>query len=251
MNHSTENTMAPPENHIPADIETASEDYAQRFSGSTGRWMLKVQESITLSMIQRAGSSEILDVGGGHGQLAAPLAEKGYPVTVTGSALSCRNRLEPFIESGRISFVLNKNKRLPFEDKAFETVICFRLLPHSPDWPELIKELCRTSSDSVIVDYPTIQSLNRFAGALFRAKKKLEGNTRPFTLFRHAEIENAFNSEGFEIERRTGEFMLPMVLHRSLGCVPLSSLLEQGFRITGLTKRFGSPVISHLKRKRK
>ncbi len=240
--------MISDQNHDPADIETASEDYAQRFCGSTGRWMLRIQEHITLSMIQDVSPSGILDVGGGHGQLAVPLAKLGYPVIVTGSAPSCANRIEPLIKSGNISFVLNKQTRLPFADKAFDAVICFRLLPHCPDWSELVKELCRVSADSVIVDYPTTQSLNKFAGALFGAKKKIEGNTRPFALFRHQEIEHTFKQEGFTLNHRMGEFFLPMALHRSLRCATLSAAMEKTFQIIGLTKLFGSPVITHLKR---
>ncbi len=251
MNQTTDDDMDSEQKQPPADIETASEDYAQRFRGSTGRWMLGIQERITLSMIQAVTPSKILDVGGGHGQLAIPLAEQGYHVTVTGSGPTCRDRIESLIESGKTDFVLNDQTRLPFADKAFDAVICFRLLPHCPDWPELIKELCRVSADSVIVDYPTIQSLNKFAGALFGAKKKLEGNTRPFALFRHREIEDAFKREGFELERRTGEFFLPMALHRSLRCAPLSSAMEKTFQIIGLTKLFGSPVITHLKRQKR
>lgn len=34
-----------------ADIETASNDYALRFSGEIGAWLLKVQEEATLRML--------------------------------------------------------------------------------------------------------------------------------------------------------------------------------------------------------
>ena len=39
----------------------------------------------------------MLDVGGGHGQLAIPLCRAGYRVTVLGSDASCRRRLEALV----------------------------------------------------------------------------------------------------------------------------------------------------------
>ncbi|NEO49979.1 MAG: class I SAM-dependent methyltransferase, partial [Moorea sp. SIO4A3] len=52
-----------------ADIETSSEDYASRFAGEIGAWLLKVQEDATLKMLTPYPKATILDVGGGHGQL--------------------------------------------------------------------------------------------------------------------------------------------------------------------------------------
>ena len=76
-----------------ADIETASDDYASRFSGEVGRFFLERQLAITLAILERYDAPTLLDVGGGHGQLAIPLARRDFQVTVTGSADSCAERL--------------------------------------------------------------------------------------------------------------------------------------------------------------
>jgi hypothetical protein len=60
-----------------ADIHTSSDEYALRFSGPAGEWMLAVQERIALRMVRRFPDATILDVGGGHGQLALPLCRDG------------------------------------------------------------------------------------------------------------------------------------------------------------------------------
>src|SRR5215210_4965036 len=80
-----------------ADIDTSSEDYARRFSGAVGRWFVETQTRITLSLIGAlpVGAS-VLDVGGGHAQIAPPLIEAGYEVTVVGSDASCSARLQPW-----------------------------------------------------------------------------------------------------------------------------------------------------------
>jgi len=231
-----------------ADIETASDDYARRFAGAVGAWMLEIQETAVLGLLQDHPGVTILDVGGGHGQLAAPLCRAKYPVTVIGSAPACGRRIAALVDAGQCRFQVADVLKLPFADRSFDTVLCFRLVTHCARWEKLIGELCRVAARAVIVDYPTSQSLNRWAPHLFGAKKKLEGNTRTFRLFRHDEITGAFARHGFVPGRRRGQFGLPMVLHRRLKCRPLSVVAESLLRQAGLVRRWGSPVILELRR---
>lgn len=226
-----------------ADVETSSGGYAARFAGAVGTWMLAVQERAVRRLLGAPGST-VLDVGGGHGQLAAPLAAEGWQVTVFGSDESCAGRLRPDIAAGRVRFVSGDLLALPFPDGAFDFAVSVRLLSHCGAWPKLVAELCRVARRAVIVDYPTTESLNRVAPALFGAKKKLEGNTRTFTLFTHREVEEAFRACGFAPSGRVPQFFLPMVLHRALRCRPCSAALEVACRGLGLTRRWGSPVIA-------
>lgn len=234
-----------------ADIETSSDDYAARFSGAVGEWFLAVQEGITVSMLAGCPGVSVLDVGGGHGQLAGPLCRRGFPVTVLGSDESCRRRIDGLVESGACRFVTGNVLELPFPDQSFDVVMSFRLLPHCEAWPTLIRELSRVARRSVIVDYPTSQGLNAIAPALFGAKKKLEGNTREWRMFRHAEVDDAFSGSGFALKRRAPQFFLPMVLHRALRCRGLSAGMEAICRGLGLTGLWGSPVIAEYLRQEK
>ncbi|MBA4386907.1 MAG: class I SAM-dependent methyltransferase [Verrucomicrobia bacterium] len=231
-----------------ADIETSSEDYASRFAGPTGRWMLSVQEHITTGMLAAPPQATILDVGGGHGQLAAPLSAMGCKVTVLGSDESCRTRIEPLIGKGLCKFKVGNVVKLPFPDKAFDHVISFRLLPHCARWQDLVSELCRVARGTVIVDYPTTRSLNVLSPAMFGAKKKIEKNTRPFTLFKHADVSAEFARCNFTLLKRRGEFFVPMVAHRMLRFPLLSALVEGCTRLLGLNALFGSPVILQMRR---
>ncbi|MHB8834143.1 MAG: class I SAM-dependent methyltransferase [Candidatus Methylomirabilia bacterium] len=231
-----------------ADIETASDDYASRFSGPAGAWMLEVQESAVRTLLGAAGGRTLLEVGGGHGQLAGPLARAGWRVTVHGSDATCARRIEPLLATGAVQFVAGDILALPFPDRSFDCVVSVRLLPHCARWPALVAEMCRVARQAVIVDYPTSESLNRVAPALFGAKKRLEKNTRAFTLFTHREVEAAFAAGGCAAAGRSGEFFLPMVLHRALRCRPCSSALEALARAAGLTRRWGSPVVARFVR---
>jgi ubiquinone/menaquinone biosynthesis C-methylase UbiE len=232
-----------------ADIHTSSEAYAGRFAGAAGAWMLDVQERLTRAMLEDYPGVEILDVGGGHGQLAVPLARAGHPVTVLGSDDSCRRRIQSELDAGRCRFLVGNVVELPFEDNSFDTVLCFRLVTHCAQWPRLIRELCRVARRAVIVDYPTSQSVNVIAPALFGAKKKVEKNTRTWTLFRHRQIHQAFAEGGFVLHRADKQFFLPMALHRILKSRALSAGLEGVCRALGLTALWGSPVIVEMRPK--
>jgi hypothetical protein len=98
------------------------------------------------------------------------------------------------------------------------------------------------------VDYPTRQSLNCLSFAFFGAKKRIEGNTRPYALFAHAEVEVEFARHGYRLEERKPEFFLPLVLHRVLRMPRLSAALEGVSRALRLTRYLGSPVLVKMAR---
>ncbi len=231
-----------------ADVETSSAGYAERFRGPVGHWFLDVQARTTLELLAPWPGARVLDVGGGHGQLAGPLADAGHEVTVYGSDAVCRERVRPLVDAGRARFQSGDLLHAPFPDRAFDAVLSFRLLSHVAAWPALVAELCRLASRAVVIDYPTRRSVNAFAGPLFDAKKNVEGNTRPFTVFRDADVEDAFRANGFRVTARRPQFFLPMALHRAHGRGGLARALESVPRVTRLTQALGSPVILRVER---
>jgi hypothetical protein len=242
---------APTSANIPppmADIETASDDYATRFKGPSGQWLLDIQEKGARHLLQQAGHIEnILDAGGSHAQLTRLLLERDRNLVVAGSAPECGSRLEPYLGS-KCRYVPADLLQLPFGDGTFDLVTSFRLLTHCEDWNTLVKELCRTSRGFVLVDYPTSQSINAIAPALFDAKKKVEKNTRYWRSFIHQEVDDAFSQQGFARVASYKQFFLPMALHRMLKCRPFSASIEGILRGIGFTSRWGSPVIALYKR---
>ncbi|MBE9126149.1 MULTISPECIES: class I SAM-dependent methyltransferase [unclassified Coleofasciculus] len=232
-----------------ADIETSSDDYATRFTGEIGAWLLKVQEEATLKMLAPYPNANILEVGGGHGQLTGALIQNGYHVTVLGSAEICKARIQPFIDANQCSFNVGNILDLPYGDRAFDVVISYRLLAHVTQWQKFLAELARVADKAVIVDYPTVRSVNYIAPYLFKFKKGLEGNTRPFTCYKESEIIDYFKSLELTATERYPQFFLPMVLHRALKSPRISSASEKLTRFSGFTKVFGSPVILKLGKK--
>ncbi len=232
-----------------ADIETASEDYARRFSGKIGEYFLDVQTKITLQLLNSWQNAKILDVGGGHAQIAVPIIKVGYNLTVVGSGVVCKERLNRFLDESSFKYETCDLLNLPFDDKCFDIVTCFRLLTHEENWKIQIAELCRVAKSAVIIDYPDIRSFNILYKFLFKIKKKYEGNTRTFRNFSRKELIEEFRKNEFINPKFKAEFFLPMVIHRALKNVKLMSSLEKVFYFLGLTKYFGSPIILRVEAK--
>ena len=232
-----------------ADIETASDDYATRFSGAIGAWLLQVQEDATARMLADYPGARVLDVGGGHGQLTPYLARNGFEVTVTGSAEVCKRRLEPYLGNGQCEFEVANHLALPYDDRSFDIVLSYRLLTHVTRWRELVAELSRVADRAVIVDFSSVRSFNYIAPQLFKLKKKVEVNTRPFTCYKESELLAAFAASGFERGDRYPQFCLPMAFHRLVGSPGFSSFKEGVLRGIGFTSMFGSPVVLKMVRR--
>ncbi len=227
-----------------ADIESASEDYATRFAGQAGAWMLDVQtRELRAALLGSTPGGSALDVGGGHGQTEPVLRAEGFQTLVTGSAEVCSQRLED-----GVSFEVANHLELPHEDRSHSVVISFRLVTHCERWQELIAELCRVADQRVIVDYPAKLSVNMLADLFFGMKKGVEKNTRTYRTFSHKDIADEFHKHGFTELKRHPQFFFPMVLHRMIRNRGISAFLEGAARILFLTRFLGSPVVLEARR---
>ena len=231
------------------DIESSTTEYARRFSGPVGQWLLEVQGKATTRLVLGVDNPNrdqlrVLDVGGGHGQNIKTLLAQGHELTIFGSDESCAGLIQDEIEKRQVKFDTGALLTLPYPDDSFDVVVSYRTLSHMVEWEKLVAELCRVASDSVIIDYPATASFNLISGALFQTKKRIEKNTRYYITFRHKEIEEAFAKTGFSATGKIKQFFFPMVLHRVLGIRAISVFSEKVARYLGLTRLFGSPVIA-------
>jgi len=237
------------------DVHSSLPEYAARFPGPLGQWILKTQTDLLVEAIglttspSPKGTLEVLDVGGGHGQVTPMLLEfERRVVTVvsdakaTGTLLDMLTLLAPVCLANHTSVVAPLNQ-LPFESASIPQVVSLRMVCHMPDWSGFIAELCRVASHQVIIDYPSLQSANYFQHLFFNAKLRVEGNTRNFMVFNDEQIADEFRRRGFTSIRLYRQFALPLALHRAIKRPGLSELLERIFRKTGITALIGSPVI--------
>lgn len=226
------------------DVASSTDAYARRFSGAVGEFLLARQAELVLQLLAPWPRARVLDVGGGHAQIALPLVRAGYQVTATGSRDSCRERLDRLLPAGSFEFRRCDLLDLPFPDRSFDAVVSLRVLSHLERWQALVAEMCRVARHAVVLDYPDLRSFNLLYSPLFRLKRSLEGHTtRTFRCFGPREViaEAARQGFGSAVVRR--QFFLPIVIHRALGNAGASRTAEAASRRLGLTAAFGSPVV--------
>ena len=231
-----------------ADVETSSEGYARRFSGAVGQFFLEVQNAAVLDLLAPWSGATVLDVGGGHAQLAPALVDRGFRVTVAGSGDVCRQRLDQALPAGSFEFRACDLLHLPYPDRAFDVVVSLRLLAHVERWRDLVAELCRVASHAVVLDYSDSRSFNQLYVPFFPWKKAVEGNTRAFRIFRPGEIAAEAARHGFGRPTERRQFFLPMVVHRTLRSGRFSRVSERVSSALGLTRELGSPIVIRLER---
>ncbi|MBX7144644.1 MAG: methyltransferase domain-containing protein [Oligoflexia bacterium] len=240
-------------NTITPDVETASDDYARRFSGPVGDYLLGVQRQYVRAAFSALGcttGAKVLEVGGGHAQLTKAFLESGYKVCVQGSEASALGRIKQLelSLSPALTHVESSLWQLPFADREFDVVVAVRLLAHVEKWTELLAEMARVARLGVVVDFASLSALNRLAPIFFGAKRKLEGNTRPFFSYTHGQIADQLKKLGLRTCYAHGQLLFPMALHRGLKSPIVSRALEGLGDVIGLREAFGSPVIMAARR---
>jgi ubiquinone/menaquinone biosynthesis C-methylase UbiE len=95
------------------------------------------------------GGRSLLDLGGGTGNFALPLAQSGFRVSVLDfSGEMCRRALAKLPGS----LVVNGDGQcLPFRDGSFECGMSINVLGHMPDWRVALREARRVLRDGPLV----------------------------------------------------------------------------------------------------
>ena len=235
------------------DIVSSSDEYALRFAGPGGRYLLGEQARAVGRLLQMAvgkqpttAPSAALDVAGGHLQIAPILAAHGFSVVVQGSTPAFQSRVEPLAECyppGRVETRVGPLRRLPAEDREFDLVANIRTLGHVTWWREFLAELCRVTRRHLLVEFAARVGFQRAADGLYGLKHMLEGDTRRFFTYDTADVAAELRVQGFRVVALEREFVLPIVLHRVAHRPTLSGRIEEVLRRLGLTTRFGTPVL--------
>ncbi|MEL6680037.1 MAG: class I SAM-dependent methyltransferase [Pseudomonadota bacterium] len=222
-----------------ADLDPSTDRYAKRFTGPAGEWMLG-RQTAALRSFMPDGPVSVLDVGGGHGQVARPLLADGHEVTVLASTEQALGQVRDIVDP-RLKTEFGSLTEVPFGDQSFDIVTSFRIMAHIGEWNALLAEMMRVARRAIIIDFPIPGGVNALEPLLFGLKKKLEGDTRKFATMTRPDVEAALRGGGFARTRHVGQFVLPMVVHRKLKRPGISAALEK--MCGGLAPRIGTPVV--------
>jgi len=227
-----------------ADPAMAEAFDALRFSGPIGRLIAETQEEIIASFLAPVGGKTVLDVGTGTGRAALALAARGACVTGVDAStemLAVATRRAADAKLG-VTFLRGDAHGLEFADRAFDAVICLRVLMHTPDWRRSLAELCRTARDRVVFDYPALRSAAAVQAAGRRMAHAVGARTEPYRVFSDASISSALRANGFRIADTHRQFVLPIAFHKTLNSAAFTVRVEGALARTGLTRLLGSPV---------
>lgn len=167
-----------------------------------------------LDGLPQSGRLRVLDVGGGYGRLAAPLAGSHDVTLVDVSAemlAEARRRCPPEVE-----LVQADGRDLPFADASFDVVLALDLMAHLPDLSEGVRELARVVRPGGTVVFDTTNAVPLWVLAYpgyvnYRPKRLLRTllgagvlpEWRPVVRHQRAgQVKGAIDAAGLRLERR-------------------------------------------------
>jgi len=227
-----------------ADPAMAERFDAMRFSGPIGRLVAETQEQQIAKFLAPLEGRRILDVGTGTGRAAIALAKRGAIVTgVDASAemleVAARRANEVLAD---VTFVRGDAHRLEFPDRAFEAVVCLRVLMHTPDWRASLGELCRVASQRVVFDYPSLYSGAALQALVRRVTHTMNPAVEAYRVFSPRAVSRALGDAGFRVTAEHRQFVLPIAVHKRVNSEEWTRRVEGWMERTGLMGLLGSPV---------
>jgi hypothetical protein len=131
---------------------------------------------------------------------------------------------------------------LPLADRSVDVAISLRMLMHVPDWPQCVAELCRVSRWRVLVDFPARASVAALESAARQRAAAAGTKTEPYRVFAERDVRAHLAAGGFRVIAVHRQFVLPIALHKKVGSLGATRVVERGLAALGLRRLFGSPV---------
>ncbi len=178
--------------------------YREKYRRSLFRRLSNARElSVVRAALGRAGSAgRVLDCPCGAGRLVPVLLERAEHVTGADASASmvaeASDALAAEVGSGRVDLVVAPAERLPFEDGAFDTVVCHRLIHHvleREDRHRILAELARVARRRVVLSFNDATTWKM--GAQRRA-----GRARRRAAWTHDEIRDEARAAGLVLASR-------------------------------------------------
>ena len=227
-----------------ADPAMAEAFDSLRFSGPIGQLIARTQEMVIAGFLEPVAGRTVLDVGTGTGRAAIALARRGARVTGVDAssemlAVASRRAHESGVE---VTFRAGDAHGLAFPDRSFDSVICLRVLMHTPDWRQSVAELCRVARDRVVFDYPSFWSAAALQAAFRRAAHTFGARVEAYRVFRDGQIRAVLEANGFRMAGKHKQFVLPIAIHKRFNSEAVTGRIEGALSRAGFTRLLGSPV---------
>jgi SAM-dependent methyltransferase len=227
-----------------ADPAMAASFDAKRFGGPIGKILLADQERVLATFLGDVRGRRILDMATGTGRAALALAQRGAIVTgVDASREMLGVAWARAADMGlSVEFAEGDAHALTYPDRAFDDVVCLRMLMHVPDWRTALSELCRVSRRRVVFDFPALGSAATLQVLWRRAALSIGRKVEAYRVFRFNDVVRELDRHGFRVASVHKQFVLPIALHKAIGSKRLTRGLEGALARAGILRVAGSPV---------
>lgn len=217
---------------------------ALRFSGPIGTLIQETQQVLLLRALAPIEGRRVLDVGTGTGRAALAFAHAGAVVTGVDAsaemlAVATRQAQQRGLDA---TFKVGDAHHLPFGDREFQAAVSLRVIMHTPDWRQCVSELCRVSSDRVIVDFPAVGSFATIESVLRRSRKMFGAKVEAYRTLREAAVRDVLHAGGFRVIETHRQFVLPINFHKLFNSLAVTKRVEGALAAVGLLRALGSPV---------
>jgi 2-polyprenyl-3-methyl-5-hydroxy-6-metoxy-1,4-benzoquinol methylase len=227
-----------------ADTAMAASFDAKRFGGPIGQLLLEDQERVLVEFLGDVSNRRVLDMGTGTGRAAMALARRGARVTAVDAsnemlAVARQRAVEARVS---IEFAEGDVHRLAFPGRAFDSVVCLRLLMHVPDWRRALSEVCRVAERRLVLDYPSLGSAASLQAAWRQLAMKAGQTVEAYRVFRTRAIAEELRRHGFRITATHKQFVLPIGVHKIINSRAVTERIEHSLANIGVLRLAGSPV---------
>lgn len=202
-------------------IEVAEKYEELRYGDEAGKYMHQKEVHVLLKELPPLDDLNVLDVGVGTGRLAVELARRGAQVLGFDTSKTMLRVLKKKIRSSTdllgIDIVLGDAERLPFRDHTFSAVLSAYTLNHIPNYKQALKEMCRVSSNHIVVIVTYLISVLAPIPLVVNPLRKLLKKLPVYSkYFWPNEITKILMDEGLSVQQRGLHLIPPKVLSFTL-----------------------------------
>lgn len=227
-----------------ADPAFAEEFDSSHFGGSVGELFLELQQQVLFEFLGDVRDARMLDVGAGTGRAALAFAKRGAHVTGVDASPEMLKmaRFHAAQENLSVEFQTGDAHALDFSSRSFDAAVSLRMLMHTVNWRQCVRELCRVSRQRVLFDYPEFWSAAILQTMARRIAKFLGRRVETYRALSTREVDDALAQNGFKIVKLHRQFVLPMGFHRMIGSRKFTLNIEKFLARLGFLNLIGSPV---------
>ena len=123
--------------------------------GLIARWHLQSVMEVVYNLVAQTNPSSVLDAGCGEGFVADYMHNRDPSLQITGIDYSPEAIEYAEAHFGHAArFKIGSLLELPFDDNAFDTVVCSEVLEHVVEYEVAMRELKRVARQHVVISVP-------------------------------------------------------------------------------------------------